>query len=444
MEGKPGRGVLYLVGPPDRTTALAAELGEVREGILVFGDPEEFLEAILVSPPWAVVVWDCLPREALDTAFEVLRHHFRARDCAVFVVTCGAAPAVPSAWGGHAVLPEPVDVGCLRRALEECSEAGVEPGSGIPRVLVVDDDPSIVLLGSHVVSSIGMIPVVAFDGPEAVEKAERFHPDLVLLDINMPSMDGFAVIEALKADPVTSLIPIIVFSARKCDEDKVRALQMGADDYVTKPFSITELGARIDRLLQRTRTGVNASSTTGLPGSLSVEQTLVERIRQRVPLAVLYLDLDHFKSFNDRYGFTRGDSVIRQTADIILEAVQDAGNSDDFVGHIGGDDFVVVTTPSRAVAVAEAVIDHFDRVIPYYYDAEERRRGHIVAEDRKGRHATFPLMTLSVAIVTNETREFGHPGEVADIAAQLKKYVKSRPGSLWVKDKRGNDESDHR
>ncbi|MDW7710081.1 MAG: response regulator [Deferrisomatales bacterium] len=432
---------LYLVGPPERTSAVAGELAAGRLGIREFADLEEFLDAAFAAPPRAAVVWDCLPSEALDAAFDVFRHHFCSKDCAVLLVNCGASAPVPCSWGVHAVLREPVDVGKLREALDECSEAGVELGSGIPRVLVVDDDPSVVLLGSHVVSSIGMIPLVAFDGAEAIEKAKRIRPDLVLLDINMPHMDGFAVIEALKADPLTSLVPIIVFSARKDDEDKVRALHLGADDYVTKPFSVMELGARIDRLLQRTRTGVQASSTTGLPGSLSVEQALVERIRSRAPLAVVYLDLDHFKSFNDRYGFTRGDSVIRQTADILLEAVQGMGNPDDFVGHIGGDDFVVLTSPSRAVPVAEAVIARFERVIPLYYDSDDRRRGHILSEDRRGWQTSFPLMSLSIAIATNESREFTHPGEVADVAAQLKRYAKSRAGSVWVKDKRANDEN---
>jgi PleD family two-component response regulator len=286
----------------------------------------------------------------------------------------------------------------------------------------------------------GMIPLVAFDGAEAVDKASHFRPDLVLLDINMPGMDGFAVIEALKAEAVTSLIPIIVFSARRRDEDKVKALELGADDYVTKPFSITELSARIDRLLKRTRMGVSASSTTGLPGSLSVEQVLVARIRSAAPLAVLYLDVDHFKTFNDRYGFARGDSVIRQTADIILTAVQEIGNADDFVGHIGGDDFVVVSTPTTAEAVADAIVARFDALMPYYYDREDRERGHIITEDRKGRRTSFPLMSLSIAIVTNETRVFHHAGEIADVAAQLKHYAKTQPGSLWVKDQRANND----
>jgi CheY-like chemotaxis protein len=431
---------VFLLGPSGETRRVLDALTSVGYAARNFEQLGPFMEALLGPPPWAVVVWDTLPEPASEVSLEVLRHHFRAWDCAVVLVKGKAECAHSWETSLHSVLEAPADPERVVEVLGECAASGVEPGGAIPRILVVDDDQNIVLLGTHLVSSMGMIPLVAFDGPEAVEKAQRFRPDLILLDINMPVMDGFQVIEALKADTTTNLIPIIVFSARKSDEDKVRALKLGADDYVTKPFSILELSARIDRLLNRTRTGVSASSTTGLPGSVSVEQTLVDRIHRNAPLAVLYLDADYFKAFNDRYGFARGDSVIRQTADIVLEAVRDLGNPDDFVGHIGGDDFIVATSPDRSVPIADAIIEKFDRLIPYYYDPADRERGGIDTEDRKGHRRAFPLMSLSIALVTNEARKFRHAGEIADVAAQLKRYAKSRPGSLWVKDQRGNNE----
>ncbi|MHB8767350.1 MAG: response regulator [Deferrisomatales bacterium] len=429
---------VYLLAPAGAGADVAEGLGARGYQVQLFDGFEPFIDRFFVAPPWAVVVWAALPAGALEATLEVLHHHLRARDCAVVLVGDPDAPGSPAADRVHAVVPAPVDVGRLDEIFRECSQAGVQPGGDIPRILVVDDDQNMVLLGSHIVSSMGMIPLVAFDGPQAIEKARRLTPDLILLDINMPIMDGFDVIRALKADTATSLVPIIVFSARKREEDKVRALQLGADDYVTKPFSITELGARIDRLLKRTRTGVSASSTTGLPGSVSVEQILADRTSRRVPLAVLYLDADHFKAFNDRYGFARGDSVIRQAADLVLDSVRALGNPEDFSGHIGGDDFVVITTPDRATAIADDVIARFDRIVPFYYDPVDRARGCIETEDRKGRRTTFPVMSLSIAIVTNESREFTHPAELADVAAQLKKYAKSRPGSLWVKDQRAD------
>jgi len=428
-------GAILLLGPAAETEPVARDLRALGANARAFDRLEGFAAALLSEPVRGVALWDTAPPDELEVALELVRHHHvRPGRGAVVVRSAGGRDPVPG--GDWVEVPAPVTArGLLAQFREEPAAEEADLGK-IPRILVVDDDQNMVLLGSHIVSSLGMIPLVAFDGDEALDKVRRFHPDLVLLDINMPRMNGFQVIEALKEDPATRLVPIIVFSARTEPDDKVRALKAGADDYVTKPFSIPELSARIDRLLKRTAAGISASSTTGLPGTVTLEQVLHDRIRSGAPLAVLYADADRFKAFNDRYGFARGDGVIRQIADIILNAVRELGNPDDFVGHIGGDDFVVVTTPDRAVPIAERIVARFDRVIPYYYDPEDRKRGAIETTDRKGRVTWFPIMTLSIAIVTNETRRFAHPGEVADVAAQLKRYAKSRPGSLWVKDQR--------
>ena len=431
-----GRSVL-LLGPAGEVKRVAEALSSEGYHVLGFSEFKEFMAFLLKTSPQAVVVWDSRCREELEAAFGVLRHHVCSRRSPLILAQGAGEPESRLTRAANAVVAAPVDPDELCSLLDQCLEAEAE-SQDLPRVLVVDDDESIVLLGSHVVSGLGMIPLVAFDGPEAITKAKQLCPDLILLDINMPRMDGFQVIELLKADSTTNMVPIIVFSARKSEEDKVRALKLGADDYVTKPFDILELGARIDRLLNRTRSGVSASSTTGLPGGLSVEQVLVQRIRGEQPFAVLYVDADRFKAFNDCYGFSRGDSVIRQIADLLLDACQSEGGEGGFVGHIGGDDFVVVTDPDHAEAVARGIIERFDRIIPYYYDPADRERGAIATTDRRGQRAKFPLMTLSIAVVTTAVRPFHHAGEVADVAAQLKKVAKSRPGSVWVMDQRSD------
>lgn len=430
--------ILFFLGAPDNETKIQNALLELDYEIKKFTSFEDFMKALLSAPPWGVLLWDTLKEADLEAAIEVLRHHFRARECITVLINAEGGKSRHSKGGIHMASGAEQSTEQILQVLKECEAVGINPGNEIPRILIVDDDENIVLLGAHIVSSMGMIPLVAFDGNQAVDKARRFLPDLVLLDLNMPTKDGFEVIRQLKADSSTNLLPIIVFSARKRDEDKVKALGMGADDYVTKPFSITELSARIDRLLARTRAGVSASATTGLPGSISVEQILVQGLRKNEPLAVLYVDADNFKAFNDRYGFTRGDSVIRQIADVVVDSVREKGNPNDFVGHIGGDDFVVVTAPKQSEYVAREIIEKFERIIPFYYDAKDRSKKYIEVEDRKGKETVFPLMSLSIAIVTNETRQFHHPGEVADVAAQLKAYAKSQPGSFWVKDQRTN------
>ncbi|MDF1554191.1 MAG: response regulator [Deferrisomatales bacterium] len=426
---------VLLLGPEGEVTRVAEALSSEGYHVLGFSEFKAFMALLLKTTPQAVVLWDNRCREELEAAFGVLRHHVCSRRSPLILAQAAGETQGWMARVANAVVSVPVDPEELCGLLDQCLEAEAE-SQDLLRVLVVDDDENIVLLGSHVVSGLGMIPLVAFDGPEAITKAKQLRPDLVLLDINMPQMDGFEVIKRLKADTTTSMVPIIVFSARQSEEDKVRALKLGADDYVTKPFNILELGARIDRLLNRTRSGVSASSTTGLPGSVSVEQVLVERLRAAQPFAVLYVDADRFKAFNDCYGFSRGDSVIRQIADLITDACQSEGGESVFVGHIGGDDFVVVTDPDRAEAVARGIIERFDRIIPYYYDPADREHGAIVTTDRRGQRAEFPLMTLSIAVVTTAVRPFHHAGEVADVAVQLKKVAKSRPGSVWVMDQR--------
>jgi len=152
---------------------------------------------------------------------------------------------------------------------------------------------------------------------------------------------------------------------------------------------------------------------------------------------VCYADLDNFKPYNDYYGFLKGDGVIHQVARIIVEAVRQQGGVDDFVGHIGGDDFVVVTAPERAEAICRRIVDEFGQVIPLYYDSETRARGYIVTPDRQGRQTQFPLMTITLVIITNERRAIEHPGQVGDIAAELKHKAKSMPGSTILRDRRG-------
>ena len=432
------RGVL-LLGPEGETSRVATALEADGHTCHPFTEFEAFMGVLLSSVPDAVVVWDSRCREELEAAVGLLRHHVCSRRSPFILARAASAGAADCELvrSANAVVDAPVDPAELCAVLDGFLETTAESGD-IPRILVVDDDENIVLLASHIVSGLGMIPLVAFNGREAVAKTRQFYPDLILLDINMPDMDGFEVINILQADAQASMIPIIVFSARKSEEDKVRALKLGADDYVTKPFNISEMGARIDRLLSRTRAGVSASSTTGLPGSVTVEQAMVDRIRRGLPFAVLYVDADHFKAFNDCYGFSRGDSVIRQIADILIETSRELGGTEDFVGHIGGDDFVTITDPELADVVAQGIIDRFDRIIPFYYNPEDRTRGAIATEDRRGQKTTFPLMTLSIAVVTTAARTYQHAGEVADVAAQLKKLAKSRTGSVWVKDQRSD------
>jgi GGDEF domain-containing protein len=183
---------------------------------------------------------------------------------------------------------------------------------------------------------------------------------------------------------------------------------------------------------------LDASPLTRLPGGIAIENVLKKRIDSNHPLAFCVLDLDNFKAFNDRYGYANGSEVIKETAKIIENVVKSNGASDDFIGHVGGDDFVVITTPENMRTISSEIISQFDRRIPDFYDREERERGYIYGKTRQGIKMEFPIMSISIAIVTNEHRTLTNPLEASEIAAELKDYAKSIPKSVFVVDKRRN------
>ncbi len=183
---------------------------------------------------------------------------------------------------------------------------------------------------------------------------------------------------------------------------------------------------------------LDASPLTRLPGGIAIENVLKKRIDSNHPLAFCVLDLDNFKAFNDRYGYANGSEVIKETAHIIENAVKAKGSPEDFIGHVGGDDFVVITTPEHMRDVANEIIGRFDRRIPEFYDPEDRARGHIQGKTRQGIEMQFPIMSISIAIVTNERRALTNSLEASEIAAELKDYAKTIPKSVFVVDKRRN------
>jgi len=249
-------------------------------------------------------------------------------------------------------------------------------------------------------------------------------------------MDGYEVCQRLRRNFLTSNIPIIMLTALDQLPEKVKGMEEGADDYVTKPFHPSELRSRVLTHLRRSERDIQSSPLTRLPGNLAVERALKERLEGEELVAVCYFDLDNFKPYNDKYGFVAGDVVLRMLSELIVLAVLEQGNEDDFIGHQGGDDFIVITAPERAEAICQAVLTPFDEAIPDQYTDDDRAQGYCVSHDRKGNEVAFPFMSISVAIVTNERRSLIHPGQVAQIAAEVLKHAKSMEGSNYCFDLR--------
>ena len=306
------------------------------------------------------------------------------------------------------------------------------------RVVVVDDDKNLRKIIATNLELAGFSVESAADGPEGLELIEKEPPDLVLLDLMMPHMDGYEVARAIRShhNPSVANIPIIILTAKGETEDKLRGFEAGADDYITKPFGPQELLARVRAKIRRVEVDSSLSPLTRLPGNLAIENELRRRIDAFESFAVLYVDLDNFKAFNDVYGFTHGDEAIRLLARIGVDAVRRRGTTTDFVGHIGGDDFIIVTQPERAEEIAQMMIEEFDRDIRALYSVKDLKSGFIETRDRRGTLIRYPIMTLSIAIVVNDKGQLSNYAQVGEAAAELKRYAKSIAGSVYVKDKR--------
>jgi diguanylate cyclase (GGDEF)-like protein len=330
------------------------------------------------------------------------------------------------------MVPKTAAPTALLDAIQRTIAAGRLRAEQPPSLLIVDDEPDLRRILETLLHEDGYRVVTTGAGAEALALAQKQSFDLIILDLLLPDLDGFAVLGALRARPATALTPIILLSARDSAGEKVRGLQLGADDYVTKPFSAAELLARLRAALRRRELEGGANPSTRLPGNVAIERTIRRRIEGNQPIAVCYTDLDNFKAYNDTYGFLKGDAIIHQTAHVLLAAVEQAGNRDDFVGHIGGDDFIVITTPDRAEAVCARAIAAFDALAPLFYDAETRARGYIDAHDRQGRPTRFPIVSLSIAVVGNGQQAILHWAEVAHRAVEMKKRAKEIVGSAYV------------
>ena len=304
------------------------------------------------------------------------------------------------------------------------------------KVFIADDDPDLRDILRSVLESGGFMVDEAPNGALALEKIRANPPDLIILDFMMPEMTGPQVCEQLKQDMLLRHIPILMLTGKSEVHDKVYGINAGVDDYLIKPFEPQELLARVKMVLRRMTLDLEANPLTKLPGNISIQRELERRISTGEPLAVCYIDLDRFKAFNDHYGFQRGDEVIKQTASVLLAAARSQGSGPDFIGHIGGDDFLVMTTLQRCEPLCEAIINHFDAMASQLYDEEDRKRGYISHTDRKGQEVKIPLLSVSIALVTNEWHPLTHPGQVAKIGAELKAYAKQFERSIYVKERR--------
>ena len=309
-------------------------------------------------------------------------------------------------------------------------------------ILIVDDELHLRKILAYLLEQQGYQVLVAENGREALERAKASLPDLILLDLMMPGMDGYEVCASLREDYRTRQVPIIMVTAKSEQFDKVRGLERGANDYLTKPYDNKELVLRVRNTLNWSRAQRQANPLTGLPGNQAIEAEMQRRIDRHEPFAFLYIDVDNFKAYNDHYGYSRGDDAIHLLSNTIGECVRAFGRDGDFIGHIGGDDFCVVTRPAEGERLARTLGSAFEAQLPRLISPEDLQRGYFKVRGRQGSEQHMPFPSLTIAVVIDRGGEIAHWARVSDIAAELKAFGKLQEGNAVVVDRRANSSED--
>lgn len=291
----------------------------------------------------------------------------------------------------------------------------------------------------------GMVAVLKGRGYKAVavesfrgilEEAYLEPPDLLLIDETSLKGEHREIITWLEAGKSRAPIPIIMIVAQGRMEEVERMRRPLVEDYLIKPFSQEELLLKVELCFRRGERQRERNPLTFLPGNLAIIEEIQRRLDADELFALGHLDLDDFKPYNDCYGFSRGDELLRMTARVVSNTVYEMAKEEGFVGHVGGDDFIFLCPPHLLDEICQQVIYRFDLILPTFYDEEDRARGFISSTDRRGNENRFPLITISIGVATNESRRFTHYGEMIEVANDLKNYAKRWPVSNYFKDKR--------
>jgi len=326
----------------------------------------------------------------------------------------------------------------LLKIIEEQTEgtSAAPKKAARPRVLMADDQTELLMLMKEMVEVAGFEVTAVNDGVEAMKAVFETNPDIIVLDNNMPRKSGLEVAQDLKTNPLFAHIPIIIVTGVGEKSTKLKGLSMGIDDYLIKPVDTDELIARIRMILKRNKQVLDTNPLSKLPGNPSIQARVEREIQKGGEFAVLYLDLDNFKAYNDTYGFEAGDRVLKATANLLVKLTIQNENSKDFIGHIGGDDFIVVTTYEGSEELARRIVAAFDGIAPSFYRKADKERGCIVSTDRQGNIKEFPLLSISIGIVHNHIHPIHSFAQVSNIGTELKKVAKAANKSRYTVDRR--------
>jgi len=286
------------------------------------------------------------------------------------------------------------------------------------RILVVEDDPDISNMLRIYFDSQGYEVLVASRGQDALETCRRKLPNIIVLDIMLPDIDGYEVCRRLRSNLRTSHIPVLFLTQKDERSDKIAGLELGADDYITKPFDIEELKWRVQNALKRAQYENLTNPTTGLPSAKLIEEQLKQLMR-RNGWTILYIGINDFEPFKEVHGFVAGDDVLRFVSMILVESVEELGTVDDFIGHVGGDDFLLTTTTEKAPALRQRLAERFSAEVGTFYSFREKEQGFIRAKNTDGTEVQVPLMSLAIGVV--QEGSFADIREITEAAATARR-----------------------
>ena len=290
---------------------------------------------------------------------------------------------------------------------------------GNPRLLIVEDDLDIGNMLNIFFSGLDYQVDIALRGSDALEITKKALPHLIVLDIMLPDIDGYEVCRRLRTNLRTSHIPVIFLTQKDERSDKLQGLELGADDYITKPFDIEELKLRVQGAIRRSERESLTDPRSGLPAGRLIEDQLRHIIREK-EWALLDIRLNQFDPFRDVYGFVAGDDVLRYTAMLMGEVLDETGSASDFIGHAGGDNFIIITTVNEASFIKQRLKERFAVGVQTHYNFIDREQGYMIAQTANGPVNT-PFMTLAIGIVSPGEYGFADIREITEAAAEARR-----------------------
>ncbi len=291
---------------------------------------------------------------------------------------------------------------------------------GKARLLIVEDDVDISTMLKIYFSGLGYDVDTAMRGSDALEKTRHALPHLIVLDIMLPDIDGYEVCRTLRTNMRTSHIPVIFLTQKDERSDRLQGLELGADDYITKPFDIEELKLRVQGAIRRSERESLTDPRSGLPAGRLIEEQLRKIIRES-GWAFLDMRINYFEPFKDVYGFVAGDDVLRFTGMLIGEVLDELGTPADFVGHAGGDNFIIITTEGASSGVRTRLKERFAEEVQTHYNFIDRQQGFILAPGPDGQSEQYPLMSLAIGLVSPSQTSFADIREITEMAAEARR-----------------------